>query len=297
MKPKNLTGQRFGKLVAVKMVGSKSGHSLWLCRCDCGNEHTTTSACLRQGNVSSCGCIQKEIMEKRKDSIIGKRFGRLVVLKKSKTKNNKSYWECQCDCGNICVVSRSNLKGGVTKSCGCLADEIKKNCEIKNRKHNTFEIKGNIVYVDIENPMYADKKIICDLEDWENGLKDYFWNVDNNGYACSRNGRIYSPMHKMITGSNNNFITDHINQNGLDNRKENLRKTDYSINAFNRKTKKNSVSGYNGVWKNKKSGKWVANITVRGKRMHLGYFLELEDAIEARKEAEIKYIGELSKKE
>ena len=56
-KPIDLTGQRFGRLTALNVVGSKNGHSTWLCQCDCGNTKVVTSQCLRQGKTKSCGCI------------------------------------------------------------------------------------------------------------------------------------------------------------------------------------------------------------------------------------------------
>lgn len=54
----DLTGQRFGKLVVLKYVGRDSKrNSQWLCQCDCGNESTTSSLCLRKGDTRSCGCL------------------------------------------------------------------------------------------------------------------------------------------------------------------------------------------------------------------------------------------------
>lgn len=57
----DLTGQRFGKLTALKNVGvDKHGNAIWLCRCDCGNESNFTTKDLRSGNSKSCGCYLKE---------------------------------------------------------------------------------------------------------------------------------------------------------------------------------------------------------------------------------------------
>lgn len=58
---KDLTGQRFTRLTVIAPVGvGKSGHVLWLCRCDCGNEKIAASQGLRRGNTKSCGCLQAE---------------------------------------------------------------------------------------------------------------------------------------------------------------------------------------------------------------------------------------------
>jgi len=57
---KNLTGQRFGKLVAIERVGTTSHHALWRCKCDCGNETETISSSLIKGITKSCGCLNKQ---------------------------------------------------------------------------------------------------------------------------------------------------------------------------------------------------------------------------------------------
>ncbi len=55
----DLVGQRFGKLVGLERTGSsKHGFSLWLCRCDCGNEKIILANSLKTGNTVSCGCYK-----------------------------------------------------------------------------------------------------------------------------------------------------------------------------------------------------------------------------------------------
>lgn len=59
-------------------------------------------------------------MERTDYSIVGKRFGKLVVVKCDRVDaSHQSYWLCECDCGNKTVVRLSNLKTGNTSSCGC----------------------------------------------------------------------------------------------------------------------------------------------------------------------------------
>ena len=60
MKVVDITGQKFGKLTAIKKVGIKNNNSVWLCKCDCGCEKEITLSHLRQG-TKSCGCLPKEI--------------------------------------------------------------------------------------------------------------------------------------------------------------------------------------------------------------------------------------------
>lgn len=61
----DLTQQQFGRLTAIRRVGSKQGGALWLCRCSCGNFTEVTARSLRSGNTRSCGCIHKEQLVRR----------------------------------------------------------------------------------------------------------------------------------------------------------------------------------------------------------------------------------------
>ena len=54
----DLTGKKFGRLVAVEIVSKKP--TRWLCKCDCGNDTSATTMNLNSGNVKSCGCLSME---------------------------------------------------------------------------------------------------------------------------------------------------------------------------------------------------------------------------------------------
>jgi len=120
---RDITGQRFGKLVAIKFAYIENSRTYWKCKCDCGNECVILLSNLTHGNTKSCGCLHKE----SKRNITGRNFGRLTAIKFAYKKNNKYYWKCKCDCGNECIVLLSNLTRGNTKSCGCLWKEAMKN--------------------------------------------------------------------------------------------------------------------------------------------------------------------------
>jgi len=86
-------------------------------------------------------CDEKEKTDgKPRIDIIGKRFGRLVVLKYIKTKK-ESTWECLCDCGNTKVIAQSKLQKGTTTSCGCFQEEIRKG----NFKKNIHFVDGTCI--------------------------------------------------------------------------------------------------------------------------------------------------------
>jgi len=90
---------------------------------------------------------------------------------------------------------------------------------------------------------------------------------------------------------------DHINGNSLDNRIENLRETNQSLNTANSLLSKANTSGYKGVIWRKDTKKWHAQIWKDRKRYGLGFFDNIEDAAQAYKEAANKFYGEFARPE
>ena len=65
MKALDITGQRFGRLTAIKRDGSSpTGQAMWICVCDCGNSHRVAAQVLSMGRSSSCGCLATETRTK-----------------------------------------------------------------------------------------------------------------------------------------------------------------------------------------------------------------------------------------
>jgi hypothetical protein len=56
----DISGQRFGRLVAIRPAEKRDHRYFWLCRCDCGNEHIASGSKLRSGNTVSCGCGKRD---------------------------------------------------------------------------------------------------------------------------------------------------------------------------------------------------------------------------------------------
>ena len=112
------TGQRFGRLVAIKhLYGGK-----YLCKCDCGNQIEVETNNLTSGNTQSCGCLQKDRTRiTNLKSLIGKRFGKLTVIERVENNRfNHVCYKCKCDCGGITIVDATNLRNNNTNSCGCI---------------------------------------------------------------------------------------------------------------------------------------------------------------------------------
>ena len=98
-------------------------------------------------------------------------------------------------------------------------------------------------------------------------------------------------MHRDIIRVRNEMVVDHINHNGLDNRKVNLRAATIAQNAWNRRRKKSRFVGVN--W-NRQMKKWRVAVSDQGKRKHVGYFEDKIEAAKAYDRAAMKYHGEFA---
>jgi hypothetical protein len=108
------------------------------------------------------------------------------------------------------------------------------------------------------------------------------------------NRRRSIPMHRFILDAPPNKRVDHINQDGLDNRRSNLRLATNSQNGCNRKAMRNNSTGLKGVWPNRQRGKFGARIQHLGIRYHLGYYDTAEAAARAYDEVAQRLHGEFA---
>lgn len=159
---------------------------------------------------------------------------------------------------------------------------------------NKYRIEGNICYIDCFNKKgKISGTIIIDTEDI-NKVNQYLWHIEhsrkNTYYAQASLQGTTIRMHRLLLGTS--LQVDHINHNGLDNRKENLRACTNRENNCNKDFKRSPLSGYTGIRYNSKAGSYYVRIMVNKKEVSLGCYKSLESAIEARKQGEIKYFGE-----
>ena len=131
-------------------------------------------------------------------------------------------------------------------------------------------------------------------DDMYEELNQYKWFTHkgvNTCYARRNENNTMVYMHRQILDlkRGDGKITDHINRNGLDNRRSNLRIVNKTVNNRNRKLCSHNTSGHVGVCWNTVLRKWVAQITVENENIYLGYYDDIEDAIDARRDGETKY--------
>ena len=130
-------------------------------------------------------------------------------------------------------------------------------------------------------------------------LKPYL----SHSYYSIRMGNSKSkkyPIHQLVAKAflpaptEEGSVIDHIDRNGLNNQRNNLRDSTRSQNNANRGLNKNNTSGYKGVCWNKQKQKWHARIRVNYKYVQLGLFDNIKDAARAYNKAALKYFGEFA---
>jgi hypothetical protein len=152
-----------------------------------------------------------------------------------------------------------------------------------------IRIEGDVAYV----PLTMGYEATIDAADVPL-IEAFSWCADidrradgtiKNVYAkCNVGGGIRKRrimMHRLIFDGDGDKIIDHIDRNGLNNRKSNLRTATSSENQFNRGVGRNNKSGIKGVSFDKRSAKWSAQIHVQRRQYRLGLYGTIEEAAEA----------------
>ena len=142
------------------------------------------------------------------------------------------------------------------------------------------------------------KYALVDDADFE-WLNQWHWHYQSSGYAVRTiyvkgSGRKnqkndYVLMHRLINNTPIGYDTDHIDRDKLNNQRHNLRTADRSLNGINKGLQSNNTSGHKGVTWFKRLGIWQVYINKDGKRINLGYYPQLKDAVRARQQAESVY--------
>lgn len=261
----NLVGERFGKLTVLEKLPEKEDrYATWRCKCDCGGEIVVNTKRLLRGTITNCGCIPKKnaCCGTIAEDLTGRRFGRLVAMRRMESRNGRTRWLCRCDCGNTCIVTAHELKGGKTKSCGC-----HRTYSLQQRKNNIQNMRfGRLTALyATENRDYKGSVIWhcrrdcgTELELSEDAL------VHGHYVSCGcRKQEIQESIPEQLT------FVDGTCLEWLDKRKHRV----------------DNTSGFRGV-NQTKNGKWKAMIGLQSRRYYLGTFATMSEAVAVRLEAE-----------
>ena len=135
---------------------------------------------------------------------------------------------------------------------------------------------------------------------WFDILNQYkwraLWNVDTHSFYAytSVGGRKNTKslyMHRIVANTPKGMVCDHIHHNTLDNRESQLRNLTPKQSNMNMRLRKDNEIGIRGVRKTD-SNCYTARLICEGKQVLQKNFKTVEEAIKARKDAEIKYFGE-----
>ena len=211
---------------------------------------------------------------------IGTKIGLLTIVSKAEpyitpsTKKKSTRWLCKCECGKEKIISQFHIKRtkNPTRSCGCLQKKaVKKHGYKDTSEYSAWNNMKDRCYN--KNHQHYDKyggRGINVCNEWKNSFEEFIKDIGNKPskeYTLERidNNKGYYP--------------------------ENCKWETKSKQAYNRRKPKNNSSGTVGVYYHKDSNKWQASINHNKTKYNLGYFTEKEEAIKARKEAELKYYG------
>ena len=131
-------------------------------------------------------------MRKLANDLTGKKFGKLEVIGVHDTGSRKTYYVCQCDCGNIKVVRADALISGATKSCGCIKKEQDKINLTANHKHKMSGTRIYETWQDMKRRCYNKQNArydryggrgitVCD--EWLNNFQSFYDWAISNGYS------------------------------------------------------------------------------------------------------------------
>ena len=158
---------------------------------------------------------------------------------------------------------------------------------------------GNMKEVPLSGKKARGRVALVDDEDWDLVSRFSWWVVEDaergaGPYACATvEGRRQEYMHKLLADAPGGV--DHVDGNGLNNQRRNLRPANQSQNNMNARKQAGRSSRYKGVHRVKRTGKWQAYINLKGKRRNLGTFATEEEAAGAYDAAARELFGEFAR--
>ena len=266
----NIVGKKFGMLTVKELIERTNKDSSYLCECECGGSVTKKRSQLKGASAKNLNCGCKSRISAKAEDLTGKVFGRLTVIGRADTnsKDGKPKWVCQCSCGNKAEVSSGAIRKG-QKTCSLSCGQTTHGLS-NTRLHKIWRDMISRCYSisDYHGEWYGKRGIgICN--EWRNDFKAFYDWATANGYADS--------------------LTIERKDNDKDYSPDNCEWKNILEQCHNRGLFKTNKSGYAGIWWVGSKKQWRAGITVNYKKVYLGYHDKIEDAIAARKEAEIKY--------
>lgn len=225
----DMTGQTWGQLTVLERAeNDKHGKAQWLCQCECGNKKIIAGAALRKGLTISCGCNKlKKIKEYNKKHTIdetGNIYGYLTVISRNEdpelAKDGRAMWNCQCKCGNICVIPGKLLRNGHVTSCGCRKQSLGEEAIENILLQNNFNYAKEYLIQTRKELIYQHHKSRFDFAIFDNnnnlkyfiefdGSQHFEENIDEDGLGWNSKEK-YEKTHERDMIKNQWCIENHI---------------------------------------------------------------------------------------
>lgn len=263
-------GAKIGRWTLLEELPRSGKNRRWLCRCDCGTERAVLDRSLRYGGSVSCGCIRKErAREANSSDLTGRQFGELSVIRKlDNSGSGASRWLCKCTCGAEYIVYGSLLMTGRRTRCSGKAHQ--KNYTYTDIAGQRF---GRLVALYPSRRYDKSGSVVwrCHCDCGNEVDLPYNTLVYTNQKSCGCQKKEHDQ--KLQT-----FLT-HVAGTSIDILKSKKVPTD-------------NTTGYKGVYLIR--GKYVAKIVFQKKQYFLGTYDKIEDAVQARREAEETLFDEVA---
>jgi len=191
---------------------------------------------------------------------------------------------------SVCEGTNRVCNTNIGLLCGKHYQQYKKYGKVKVRtKYDPNEIVDYEDYCEIilyDKDSNEKGRAIIDIED-KALILGHKWHLTNDNYVANSK---FEYLHRVIMNPELKEFVDHTEGNTLDNRKSKLRICSNAENLQNRvKLPSNNTSGIIGIMFEKRRGKWRVEIQANKKSNFIGYYETKDEAIFARKDAEIKY--------
>lgn len=220
-----------------------------------------------------------------RQNVIGRRYGRLVVMDDGEPRNGVRTVRAQCDCGTIKTIVLGALRSGSTKSCGCFIKSVLRENQ-QRAEPQIWQTDG-----DVASALVGETVVLVDAADVLL-VSGHYWRINDNGYATALRGKLL--MHRLILGLERGDPRegDHIHHNKTDNRRAELRVVTKQQNKFNSLPKRTSGTKSKGVTYSKAERGYIAQISKDGRYKRLGLFESEAEAAAAYNRAAVERFGE-----
>ena len=163
---------------------------------------------------------------------------------------------------------------------------------------NPYEIRGEITAILLRHRDWSVREALIDTADLPKvQVYDGTWTAHWSKHAQSYYVDGYEPvsgkivkLHRYLVDAPTGLVVDHINHDGLDNRRRNLRVLSQGDNMQNKRMYKNNTSGHRNVSWKADNNRWEVQINVNGHNHYIGVYECLEDAIRSAREARLRLL-------